>query len=1026
MSKSGGAPPAAHVFTIDAALPFADTLAAGLLQRYGDGDTGLADLLILLPTRRAGRSLREAFLRQGGGKPMLLPRMAALGDVEEDELLLAPALGEAGAEALEVPPGIDKLQRLGLLTQLILKRAQSQGAESWGVSTPGQAAALAAELARLLDSLQIEDVGIDRLASIVPERFAEHWRLTLRFLDILSASWPEILRDRGVVDPAARRNLLLRAQAALWRTQPPAHPVIAAGSTGSIPATRALLTVVAGLPQGSVVLPGLDRHLDPTQWQALEQTHPQYGLRELLAALDCTPEQVADWPSPLQGDVPARVRLWSQALQPVAERAQPAVIGDEAALAGMTRLDCSTPQHEALAVALILRNVLETPGRSGALVTADRELARRVAAELQRWDIAIDDSAGTKLGDTPPAVLLRLLLAAIDSDLAPLPLLSLLQHPLCGLGLARPDLLDRARALDQFLLRGPRPGAGIAGLRQALQAAESGATTRLRTVLQRIGDLIGRLDAALAPLQAAMAIRPAKVSELAAALVETGQTLAATPGRPGAQALWQGQAGEALQSLLMDAIGHGEDFGPIDGAGWPGLFDELLRGQVVRSRFGLHPRLFIWGPLEARLQRADVMVLGGLNEGSWPPLVDAGPWLTRPMREELGLPLPERRIGLAAHDFVQAACAPVVYLTRAERAEGAPTVRARWLARLDALLGREQAPAAALGDIVAGAQWLHWADLLDQPSAVVPARPPRPTPPLEARPRQLSATAVELWRRDPYALYARAVLRLRPLDLLDMDPTARDRGNLIHGVLDEFLGACGGVVGADAETQLIAMGRARFEQTLDRPSERAFWWPRFERAARWFVATQRARQAERIALALTEAEGRISLRGPGGEFVITAKADRIDRLADGTLEIIDYKTGASPSLDQVATGYAPQLPLEALIALQAGFFRDGQVARGRTARLSYWRLRGKDEGGEIEDVLTEKKFAKAMAEYAQPGESLLTTLLRLTEQGLSQRIARYDNAATPYLSRPRPAFAGYGEYDHLARVKEWAVAYGED
>jgi ATP-dependent helicase/nuclease subunit B len=396
------------------------------------------------------------------------------------------------------------------------------------------------------------------------------------------------------------------------------------------------------------------------------------------------------------------------------------------------------------------------------------------------------------------------------------------------------------------------------------------------------------------------------------------------------------------------------------------------------------------------------------------------------MRQELGLPLPERRIGLAAHDFVQAACASVVYLTRAERAAGAPTVKARWLARLDALLGRGDDAADLSPDLAAGAQWLHWADRLDQPEAVASARPPRPTPPLEARPRQLSVTNIELWRRDPYALYARTVLRLRPLDPIDMDPTARDRGNLIHGVLDEFLGGCGGVVGADAEARLIALGRRRFEQSLDRPAERAFWWPRFERAACWFVATQRERQAQDIALAIAEATGQMSLRGSGGAFVVTAKADRIDRLPDGSLEIIDYKTGAGPSIDQVAAGYAPQLPLEALIARQSGFMRDGLTAQGKAARLSYWRLRGKEEGGEIENVLLKKKLIETMAGYAEPGESVLAILLRLTEQGLIRRIAHYDNPTTPYLSRPRPAFAGFGEYDHLARVKEWAVAYGDD
>jgi len=1015
------------VHSIDAALPFADALAAGVLQRYGDAPETLADILILLPTRRAARALREAFLRQSRGKALLLPRLAPLGDVEEDELVFS----QAGMEVVDdaIAPALDGMERLGLLTQLILKRAHMQGAENWGVATPAQAAALAGELARLLDSLQIEDVAIERLADgLVPDRFAAHWKLTLTFLEILSQAWPEILKSRNALDPAARRNALLRQQAALWRDKPPTHPVIAAGSTGSIPATRELLATIAQLPQGAVVLPGLDRHLGDAQWEKLEQPHPQYGLRELLAALDIKRDNVAEWQAvDIERTSAARVAMWSQALRPADEQALPADVPSEA-LDGMARLDCPTPQAEALAISLLLREALETPGRNAALVTADRDLARRVAVELRRWDIEVDDSAGTPLMDTPPAVLLRLIGEAVESDLAPVPLLALLQHPLCALGLAREELRERARLLDQRVLRGARPAAGIDGLRRAVTTLfdEADALFGKRSAL--LFDLFDRLETALRPLVGAMAEAAATVPDLARALAQAGEAFAATDQLSGDRALWRGDAGEAASSLIAQLIDSGGAFGSVNGRHWPGLFAELAASQVVRTRHGLHPRLFIWGPLEARLQRADLMILGGLNEGSWPPLVDTGPWLTRPMRQELGLPLPERRIGLAAHDFVQAACAPRVVLTRAERAEGAPTVKARWLARLDALLGHEaDKPETVAADMTAGRRWLHWAEMLDRPEKITPAKPPRPTPPLEARPRQLSATAIETWRRDPYALYARHILRLRPLDPIDMDPTARDRGTLMHEVLDEFLNTEKGVVTAQSEQALIELGRLRFAQLLDRPAERAFWWPRFERVARWFVKTQLERQEERVALALTEATGRLELRGPAGAFVVTAKADRIDRLAEGGLEIIDYKTGTSPSVDQVAAGYAPQLPLEALIARgREGFLTQGGSVTGKTARLSYWRLRGTQDGGAIEDVLQAKKLIETMAAYGRENEDVVATLLRLTEHSLLERIKRYDNPRTPYLSQPRPAFAGYGDYDHLARVQEWAVAYGDD
>ncbi|MGE0660782.1 MAG: double-strand break repair protein AddB [Reyranellaceae bacterium] len=1014
---------AARVFSIDAALPFADALAAGILQRHGGDPGALADVLVLLPTRRAARALREAFLRQSGGKALLLPRFAPLGDVEEDDLLLSEAAGETLDEA--IPPAIDGIERLGLLTQLVLQRAHVEGAESWGVATPAQAAALAGELARLLDSLQIEDVAIERLAGLVPERFAQHWKLTLRFLEIISRAWPAILAERGAIDPAARRNALLRRQAALWRAQPPTHTVIAAGSTGSIPATRELLATIAQLPQGAVVLPGLDRHLTEAQWTALEQTHPQYGLRELVAALDLDRAAVADWPAPgIAAAASAGVALWSQALLPGnvdGEDDAPATAPPAKALAGLSRIEAATPQAEATAIALMLRGALETRGRTAALVTADRDLARRVASELRRWDIEVDDSAGTPLLDTPPAVLLRLIGEALENDLAPVPLLALLQHPLCALGLARADLLERARFLDRRILRGPRPAGGIDGLRRAAAGFFDEADAMFATARAETDDLLGRLETALRPLADAMSDDAATVPALARALAQCGEAVAATDESDGAATLWRGEAGEASAVAIGQLIERGESFGAIDGRLWPGLFVELARTQVVRPRRGSHPRLAIWGPLEARLQRADLMILGGLNEGSWPPLVDTGPWLTRPMRQELGLPAPERRIGLAAHDFVQAACAGQVTFTRAERAEGAPTVPARWLARLDALLGRDAEKMPS--DLAAGIVWLRWADRIDRPTAIAAAKPPRPTPPLEGRPRRLSVTAIETWRRDPYALYARQILRLPVLDPLDMDPTARDRGTLMHAVLDRFLAEAGGRVRAGDEERLIALGREMFGRLLDRPAERAFWWPRFERVARWFVRVQLERQAEGIVPAATEARGNLVLKPAALPFEIVAKADRIDRLADGTLEIIDYKTGSGPSVDEVAAGYAPQLPLEAMIAAKAPGFAS---VSGRTARLSYWRLHGIEDGGAIEDMLQAKKLVNAMAEHGGGNEDTAAVLLRLTERSLLERIRRYDDPRTPYLSQPRPSFAGYGDYDHLARVQEWTVRHGDE
>ncbi|MDD9877057.1 MAG: double-strand break repair protein AddB [Magnetovibrio sp.] len=971
----------ARVYSIPAGWSFVDSLAAGVRARAEDDPAGLADVTVLLPTRRACRALQDAFLRTAGGAPLLLPRLLPLGDMDEDELLVGAweDPGLAGDGGLSIPPAVPGLRRLLLLSRLILARPDAE-------TTPDQAVRLARELAGLLDQVHTERRDFADLAGLVPDEFADHWQVTLEFLKVITEVWPELLAAEGSLDPADRRNRLLEARARLWQTLPPPGPVIAAGSTGSIPATAELLSVVARLPDGAVVLPGLDPAAPDEDWTRLEPHHPQYGMARLLAEMGIARGDVAEWPHPAPSRTDAaRSRLINSALAPAGSQRPP---GEreadlEAALAGVARLDCPGPREEAAAIALMMRQTLETPGRTAALITPDRGLARRVAAELKRWDTELDDSAGRALPQTPPGAFLRLVAAVAAEDLAPVPLLALLKHPLAAAGQAPAALRRLARRLETAALRGPRPAGGVDGLKAALADGNP--------------DLVQLIDAlarALAPLSDAMAAGTLPLAEIVRAHVRAAEALAACDDTSGADRLWAGDAGEAAAGFVAELM----EFGDIEGIGasrYPALLAELMSGRVVRPRFGLHPRLFIWGLLEARLQRADLTILGGLNEGTWPAEAQANPWMSRPMLTAFGLPTPERRIGLSAHDFVQAFAAPEVVMTRAERVDGTPTVPCRWLRRLDNLIEK-------LGGRSVNAEptWLQWCEALDRPVRHLTATPPRPTPPAAARPAQLSVTQVETLIRDPYAVYAREILRLRPLEPLDADPGAADRGSIVHEALDLFIRDHGETLPDDAEQRLLDIGRRVFDSHLTRPGVRAFWWPRFERIARWFIDNERARRDAGYRTIVTEAGGRLELQGPSSRFTLIARADRIDRRADVGLAVIDYKTGQPPSDKQVAAGLAPQLPLEAAMA-EAGAF-DG-VDPEPVANLTYMQLSGGRQPGRDRAVKLDP--AEAIADA-------VAGLLRLTH--------KFEDPATPYLSQPRPMFLGrFGDYDHLARVKEW-------
>ena len=696
------------VFTIGIDRRFADELAAGVLAEHGGDPLALADVLILLPTRRSVRALREAFLRASDGKPTLLPRLAPLGDLDESEWEVAAGDGSA----LALPPAIEPAEREALLAQLVAAFKDDEGHPI--AQSAAQALKLARELGRLLDELAIEGVSFSQLEGLVEGNFASHWQRTLTFLAIVGEAWPKVLAERGQIDAIERRTQAIRAQAARWREHPPATPVIAAGSTGSQPATRDLLAAIAQLPQGAVVLPGLDRDMDEASWKQLDQSHPQFGLRELLAALGCERNEVADWPG---GGGSARHLLITELMRP-AETTEAWSRPPASSLEHVTRADCATPHQEALVVALALRETLKDEGRTAALVTPDRELARRVAAELRRWAVDIDDSAGAPLADTPPAALLRALVTAVDESFAPVALLALLKHPLCTLGGDRAALLDATRRLDRKCLRGLKPTPGMPAIRAHIEKAKFGDPADRRAV----ETLIDRLDAATSGLAALMA-EGAAPAALLDATIEAAERIAS------AETLWSGEAGEALADALarLRAAWTGQD--RIAGGEWPALLSAMLEPEIIRPGFGRHPRLAIWGPLEARLQRADLLVLGGLNEGTWPPSVETGPWINRPMRTALGLPQPERRIGLSAHDFAAALGAERVLLTRAEREGGAPTVPSRWLARLDALFGYEPGSAAAPPEYIQRGRrsYLAWADALDRPDAYRPWPRPEPT-----------------------------------------------------------------------------------------------------------------------------------------------------------------------------------------------------------------------------------------------------------------------------------------------------------
>jgi len=948
------------VFTIPFHRSFADSLAAGLIARFGPDPLALASGRVLLPNNRAVRTMTDAFVR-ASGSGLLLPRLIPIGDPELDERI-GGALDPADA-GVQIPPAIDPLERLTALAALV-RRPDESAAE---------ALRLAAELARTMDALTIEEVDPVKLAEAAADapELARHWEKALERFSAVLDRWPALLAERGRIDLTERRNRLLRRTADRWGEQPPKGFTVAAGITTAAPAIAALLARVARMPDGMVVLPGLSlpSAMPDDEWDALdhEQTHPQFHLKLLLDRIGIARGEVQLWPLSGRAAAPAvRTRAIAHAMTAADfsdkwNQLKPA----ERRLTGIRAAELPDPAAEAQAIALAIREALETPGRTAALVTPDRLLAHRVSALLGRWGIEADDSAGRALSQLAPGTLLLAIASAAADDLAPVPLLALLKHPLVGGEDAeRRSWMDDVRLID-LALRGPRPAGGLAGLDRHFAERDKEVHGCLRSWR--------RVRPRLEPV-AELLRQPHSFATFARAITDSAHRLAG-------DRIWSRTEGHSAAELIMrvQALESGLEVTADDAVP---ILRQLLDEVRIRPAYGGHPRVFIWGLLEARLQQADLMVLGGLNEGVWPALPVPDPWLAPKIRANLGLPGLEFRIGLSAHDFASALGAPQLLITRARRDSRSPTVASRLWLRLQAMTG----------GLARDTRLERLALTLDDPGAPTPADRPAPRPTTEQRPTKISVTSVDRLKADPFAFYAQAVLGLRRLDPVDADHSAAWKGTAVHAVLEQWLREDN----CDPD-KLDSRARALLSNETIHPMLRALWQPRLMEAIRWIEDQERGNQAEGRLPVAAELRGEAVLDG----VTLHGKADRIDRLGNGGLAIVDYKTGKAPSQKAVDEGFSLQLGLLGLIAEAGGF----PEISGEPSAHEYWSL--SKYGGQ---------FGKCIRPDRKMGPE---EFLDHARRNFMEAAAKWLTGDEPFKAKLNPAYAPYGDYDQLMRLEEW-------
>ncbi len=1042
-------------------ISFVKSLLAGKIIKTiypGCDPLNFSKLTVFVPTRRAAQALAHVFATELSPAPVILPKIIPLGDpddmnerslLNEDTFNSAePSVNGILSIKRELLPEITPLSRRLHLMLLIeswrkaIRPSLSEITTARGAlldpddlfqvaSSPADAFGLAGDLAYLMDEMIIEQADWRKLGGLAPDH-DDYWSLTLQFLEIASEAWPKYLEEQNLMDHIERRQLLLTSQTKILLNEKPLDSMIVAGSTGSQPATAALMAAIAALPNGAVILPGLDQELSNEDWNSIVTSGPDTALgltsqqallkRLVNETMHANRTDVFDIGADMHDwEVPRR-HLISEILRPADTTDQWAKknshLGDARACEGLTVIETADEREEALSIALVMRKTLAETDNNGkatkqiALVTPDRALATRVSAELKRFDLHVSDSAGCPLSSEPRGVLARLALDVATSSFDPANLMALLYHPLVTLGLAKDKLVAAVAALDICVMRSAYAGTSINALKQAVGAAKSQALYRMPASQRRLmdgfeilcSDLINRLDKALSPLATALANESSTLLDLAH--LHEAAICALSKDEQDIDHHFEDADGNTLFDVFNALFAEGASKNQISaGLTYEAMFDALTRSQPVHHKTRSHPRLHIWGPLEARLLEVDVVILGALNEGSWPPSVNTDAFLNRPMRSAIGLSPPERRIGQSAHDFAMLMGMERVVLTRSGRKEDQPTIASRFLRRMKAYLGKD------VYDNLQGKgeEFVNLARHLDDAVTGFVTDPmprPEPKPDVDLRPMRLSITEIETLYRDPYAIYAKHVLKLDPLEDRFPEPGASDRGSIVHDVLAEFVETYPASLPENSFEKLLNIGERHFASFKQYPDVSTYWWPRFKITASWFIEDFEPKRRALGIKPFIERDGALKFDlSDGSVFTLRGRADRIDLNLDGSFSVIDYKTGSAPSVKQVIAGFSPQLTLEAAI-VQAGGFKNITPQR----------------------CLSEMMYVKLMGSASEPGSVTkiydktrsLDDLAATHLHQLKSHLYRYRSPQKGYVSRRAPVKVNYVlPYDHLARVKEW-------
>jgi ATP-dependent helicase/nuclease subunit B len=1019
-----------HIYNIPSGVPFAECLARGMIESYGNNPEILAKTTVFLPSKQAITLVKDAFFTVNKGKILLLPKMRVLGELSEEELVLLPNNPHVHFKILSEKRPISNTLKTPALAKLILNTPHLFP----HITHYADAVSVAQNILDLLDLLYTHNMSVDVLTTLDAENYSENWQKTLDNIIPITALWHDYLSQNGYGDPAHYRNIAFEYLTDFYTHNPPQNPVIVAGITDALPVCVAFLKIIQRLEHGHIIISGLDTHLTQTDILKLNPDHPQYALQKLLHTLGMASSDVPYWHASKQfltNTHTQRQKLCTEIMRPSGTTEEWCSVNDRlseqdmlVALDDINIIQAPNDRLEATAIALIIREAVENPHTKIALMTPNRELVARVTTILNRWNIKPTDTAGIALSQTPQGIYLKLLCDVLEHNFAPIPLLALLKHPMSNAGLPNGDFKKQVYLFEYHILRDSIVKNGLYGYGQALQTKINTLNPQSEHYTQRLDtyniivDMLAYLsnrfsDVLHAPDTVTMAALIPILKDLVSEMTCTDtQSVPESAPKSVTEIFWADDAGQKCLDMLDTYIQNSDLLGAMPKAtACTYIIDSLSQYSVRDSGYNQNPNVLIWGTADARLQQADIIIMGGLTEGTFPVSPKTGVWLSRPMLAQMSLSLPEAKIGTDAYDFVQAFCTHKIFLTHCVQSNGSPTIPSRWLIRLENLL-KSTVKNPKITDKLYNSPYLAWVDMLDNVHAKAkPASRPAPKPPAHARPTSMSVTDAEKWIRDPYSIYGKYILTLRKLNDIDQDLEAAEKGNIVHTLLHEFTLATKDGFGGKPHQIMRDLLDKTLETLKEKPLLYVFWGTRLHYIGMQFVDFEIDRR-KTLTPIMYEQTGTLSFETSRGNFILKARCDRIDLNEFSEAILVDYKTssGSATTYEKIKAGFAPQLPLQAMMLKQGGFGTAYPIA-----------------GAEYIVVADNIDIKPMKAKKNTDIEPLFSDLVDDIFNQFKEWTENFNDENTPYISRRLPEFLKFtGDYDLLARVPEWNLSDADD